>query len=86
VLAAKTFSVPPRRQLWLDYDACRGDPERRLSLLCARVLAHHRAGDRFGLRMPGFTLPQGEGASQRRAALDALARFHPFATRQGTST
>lgn len=75
VLATKVFSAPPRRQLWLDYAACRGDPERRLSSLCARVLAHHRAGDRYGLRLPGFTLPQGEGEAQRRRALDALARF-----------
>lgn len=77
VLAAKAFSVPPRQQLWLDYDACRGDPERRLSLLCARVLAHHRAGDRYGLRLPGVTLPQGEGPRQRREALEALARCVP---------
>jgi len=75
VLAAKAFSVPPRQQLWLDYDACRGDPETRLSILCARVLAHHQAGDRYGLRLPGLTLPQGEGAAQRREALSALARF-----------
>ncbi|SFU69351.1 DUF58 domain-containing protein [Halomonas korlensis] len=87
VLAAKTFQAPPRQQLWLDYATCRGDLERRLSVLCARVLAHHRAGDRFGLRLPGLTLPQGEGASQRRAALDALARFPPSdAIRQGLPT
>lgn len=77
VLAAKAFSLPPRQQLWLDYDACRGDPERRLSLLCARVLAHHLAGDRYGLRLPGVTLSQGEGPHQRRQALEALARFSP---------
>jgi uncharacterized protein (DUF58 family) len=81
VLAAKAFSLPPRQQLWLDYDACRGDPERRLSLLCARVLAHHRAGDRYGLRLPGVTLPQGEGPHQRRQALEALARFSPAGER-----
>ncbi|MDR5892071.1 DUF58 domain-containing protein [Halomonas mongoliensis] len=81
-LAAKAFSVPPRRQLWLDYDACRGDPERRLSLLCARVLAHHRAGDRYGLRLPGVTLAQGEGPRQRRLALEALARFAPPGERE----
>ncbi|CAM3343732.1 DUF58 domain-containing protein [Halomonas lysinitropha] len=75
VLATKVFSIPPRQQLWLDYEACRGDPERRLSVLCARVLAHHRAGDRYGLRLPGVTLAQGEGDAQRRRALDALARF-----------
>ncbi|SEL51637.1 DUF58 domain-containing protein [Halomonas daqiaonensis] len=75
VLTTKVFSVPPRQQLWLDYEACRGDPERRLSVLCARVLAHHQAGDRYGLRLPGLTLAQGEGEAQRRRALDALARF-----------
>ncbi|WP_349758052.1 DUF58 domain-containing protein [Halomonas pelophila] len=75
VLATKQFSAPPRHERWLDYDACRGDPERRLSLLCGRVLAHHRAGERYGLRLPGLTLAQGEGDGQRRRALDALARF-----------
>ncbi|MGJ7457851.1 DUF58 domain-containing protein [Halomonas sp. MA07-2] len=82
VLAAKAFSLPPRQQLWLDYDACRGDPERRLSLLCARVLAHHRAGDRYGLRLPGVTLPHGEGPYQRRQALEALACFSPAGERE----
>ncbi|MEQ6916359.1 DUF58 domain-containing protein [Halomonas aquatica] len=83
VLATKVFSVPPRRQLWLDYDACRGDPERRLSVLCARVLAHHRAGDRYGLRLPALTLAQGEGDSQRRRALDALAHFSAPSREEG---
>jgi len=83
VLAAKAFSVPPRQQLWLDYDACRGDPETRLSILCGRVLAHHQAGDRYGLRLPGVTLAQGEGAAQRRQALTALARFRPAGTPGG---
>lgn len=83
VLAAKAFSVPPRQQLWLDYDACRGDPETRLSILCARVLAYHQAGDRYGLRLPGVTLAQGEGAAQRRQALTALARFRPAGTPGG---
>lgn len=75
ILTTKVFSVPPRQQLWLDYANCRGSPERRLSLLCARVLLHHRAGDRYGLRLPGLELPRGEGERQRRAALEALARF-----------
>ncbi|MFY0989701.1 DUF58 domain-containing protein [Halomonas sp. C05BenzN] len=79
VLATKVFSVPPRQQLWLDYGACRGDPERRLSVLCARALAHHQAGDRYGLRLPGLTLPQGEGARQRHRVLEALARVDPAA-------
>ncbi|MDN3554520.1 DUF58 domain-containing protein [Halomonas maura] len=76
-LATKAFEAPPRESLWLDYQACRGDPERRLSVLCGRVLAHHRAGDRYGLRLPGQVLAPGEGEAQRRAALDALARCQP---------
>lgn len=84
VLATKMFSVPPRQQVWLDFDACRGDPERRLSVLCALVLSHHRAGDRYGLRLPGVTVAQGEGEAQRRRALDALARFP--ANRPGEET
>ncbi|WP_165927490.1 DUF58 domain-containing protein [Halomonas marinisediminis] len=84
VLTAKVFSTPPRQQLWLDYDGCRGDLETRLSTLCARVLTHHQAGDRFGLRLPGVTLAQGEGASQRRQALTALARFRSGSNPGGT--
>lgn len=80
ILTTKVFSVPPRQQLWLDYANCRGNPERRLSLLCARVLAHHRAGDRYGLRLPGRELPRGEGERQRRAALEALALFQADST------
>lgn len=75
VLTTKVFDAPPRGALWLDYDADVGDPERRLSRLCGRVLAHHRAGELFGLRLPGVVLAPGAGTAHRRAALDALARF-----------
>ncbi|ATJ81464.1 DUF58 domain-containing protein [Halomonas beimenensis] len=81
-LATKAFEAPPRENLWLDYDACQGDPERRLSVLCGRVLAHHRAGDRYGLRLPDQLLAPGEGESHRRAALDALARCRPTERRR----
>ncbi|MBZ0331124.1 DUF58 domain-containing protein [Halomonas sp. ANAO-440] len=80
ILTTKVFSVPPRQQLWLDYANCRGSPERRLSLLCARVLAHHRAGDHYGLRLPGLELPLAEGERQRRAALEALGLFQAGST------
>lgn len=73
MLATKQFSRPPRRVLWLDYDEAPGDPERRLAWLCARVLAHHRAGDAYGLRLPGVTLAPDGGDAQRRRALRALA-------------
>lgn len=76
-LATKAFEAPPRESAWLDYAACPGDPEHRLSLLCGRVLAHHRAGERFGLRLPDRVLAPGQGEAHRRAALDALARCRP---------
>ncbi|WP_016855123.1 DUF58 domain-containing protein [Halomonas smyrnensis] len=78
-LASKAFEAPPRDAVWLDYADGSGDPERRLSWLCARVLAHHRAGERFGLRLPDLTLAPGQGEAHRRAALDALARCRPGA-------
>ncbi|MBD3896576.1 DUF58 domain-containing protein [Halomonas sp. ML-15] len=75
VLSTKVFSLPPRRQRWLDYAACSGAPEVRLSQLCAQLLDYHRAGDLYGLRLPGVELAPASGPAQRRRALRALARW-----------
>jgi uncharacterized protein (DUF58 family) len=62
------------RELTLDWQAARGgDTELRLSRLAAWVLAADRAGHAYRLQLPGRDLPAGQGESQRRAALDALA-------------
>lgn len=76
-LQTKHFSAPPARTLWLDYAACQGDAETRLSLLCGQVLAHHAAGDAFGLRLPGVEVPIARGGTQRRRMLEVLALWSP---------
>ena len=49
------------------------DVETRLSRLCAWVLAAERETRPFSLRVPGTDIQLGQGASQRRMALTALA-------------
>ena len=51
------------------------DVETRLSRLCAWVLAAERETRPFSLRVPGTDIQFGQGASQRRTALSALALF-----------
>ena len=49
------------------------DAEKRLSRLCAWVLAAERTTRPFALTVPGESLPTGSGREHRRAALTALA-------------
>jgi uncharacterized protein (DUF58 family) len=49
------------------------DAETKLARLTAWVLAAERAARPFGLSLPGFALPAGQGRDHRRAALTALA-------------
>ncbi len=51
------------------------DLEARLSRLTAWILAAERETRPFSLHVPGTTLPAGQGAAHRRAALTALALF-----------
>ncbi|HET8711254.1 MAG TPA: DUF58 domain-containing protein [Spongiibacteraceae bacterium] len=74
-LQAKQFAETYVQSHWLDYDACDGDREKRLSVLCYWVLESERKGDVFGLRLPGVTLEQDSGAEQRERALRQLALF-----------
>lgn len=49
--------------------------EQKLSRLAAWVLACERAARPYALRLPGATIPAGQGRDQRRAVLTALALF-----------
>jgi uncharacterized protein (DUF58 family) len=40
------------------------------------VLAAHRAGADFALRLPGVELPPAQGDAHRRACLEALALWN----------
>ncbi len=73
-LMAKGFVAAAADDLWLAWEDLAGlDAEARLSQLARWVLAAERAGRRYGLRLPGCSLPPGSGADQRRRCLDALA-------------
>lgn len=61
-------------QRWLDAAQTQGlDTEKRWQRLAAWVLAADARGQDWGLRLPGYELPPGQGAEQRRQALEHLA-------------
>lgn len=60
---------------WLDADQTQGlETEKRWQRLAAWVVAADARGQDWGLRLPGFELPPGQGAEQRRQALEQLAQ------------
>ncbi len=73
-LVSRDTSVAVHQQMQLDWDACGAlDTEARLSRLAAWVLAAHRAGIDFALRVPGVNLPASGGDAHKRLCLEALA-------------
>ena len=73
-LVSRDSSSSAHWQLWLDWQGCAGlADEERLSRLAAWVIAAHRCGADYGLRLPGVELARGQGDAQRRAGLEALA-------------
>ena len=74
-LHARRFAAPLGAPRMLRWDACAGDAEARLSVLCRWVLDAHRRGLEYGLVLPGRTVPAGTGPRQRARCLEALARW-----------
>lgn len=67
-------SPPPSQDRWLDAQSTQGlDEELRWQRLTAWVLLADSQGHDWGLRLPGFELPLGQGSGQRHAALQGLA-------------
>jgi uncharacterized protein (DUF58 family) len=61
-------------QRWLELSLTQGlEPEQRWQRLASWVLALDAQGQDWGLRLPDFELPPGQGAEQRRLALERLA-------------
>lgn len=61
---------------WIDWDTAPGsDLEHRLSILARWVLDAERAGERYGLRLPGTEIPPDSGLSHRNHCLDVLALY-----------
>lgn len=76
-MLTKQFAGEASAELWLDWR--RLPPglglEQRLSRLAGWVLAADRAGQHYGLRLPGSEIPLGRGDRHRAACLQALALF-----------
>lgn len=76
-LLVMTFAGGARPDLWLDWNSASidADVETTLSRLCGWVLTAERDGLRYGLRIPGTTIPPGQGAHHRECCLERLALF-----------
>ncbi|HEY1392342.1 MAG TPA: DUF58 domain-containing protein [Methylibium sp.] len=74
-LASRDTASSAHYELWLDWQLTGTGltAEERLSRLAAWVLAAHRAGVLYGLRLPGRELAPADGQAHRRACLEALA-------------
>jgi len=73
-LVSRDTSSAARMQLWFDYAQARlPTPEERLSRLAAWMLAAERAGNDWGLRLPGVEIEPGHGDRHCRQGLEALA-------------
>ena len=76
-LVSRDTSAAVQQALWLEWQACGPlTPEERLSRLTAWVLAAHRAGVEYGLRLPGQEIGLDRGDAQRRSCLEALALWN----------
>lgn len=73
VLLARRFESEAVDATWLDWDACEGDTETRLSRLTGQVIEAGRHGSSFGLRLPGLAVQPGHGSVHWHRCLRALA-------------
>ncbi len=77
-LLTKRFAGADTSSQWFNFDEAGGaDLEERLSILTRWIVDADRAGEDYGLRMPGFEREPAHGASHRRQCLEALAMFDP---------
>ena len=76
-MLTKQFCGDAAADLWLDWQLLSAELgiEQRLSRLAGWVLSADRAGARYGLRLPGVSIPPGRGDAHRAACLQALALY-----------
>jgi len=78
ILLTKFFSGRASSELWFDWE--RLPPgmgvEARLSRLARWVLLAEESDQRYGLRLPGVSVPVGEGLTHRDRCLRELALYH----------
>ena len=75
-LLSKRFAGADTSSQWFDFDeADATDLEARLSILTRWIVNADRAGEDYGLRIPGFERAPAHGDTHRRQCLEALAMF-----------
>ena len=76
-LLVKEFRGEQSEEVLIDWFALpERDPETRLSGLCRQILTAQARNQRYALRLPGTTIPAGQGMTHRQRCLDALALWH----------
>lgn len=72
----KQFETITREEFWLEWDFLPAlEVEGRLSQLAQWIVASERAGNRYGLRLPGTRIEPGQGDSHYHRCLRSLAVF-----------
>ncbi|MEO1202616.1 MAG: DUF58 domain-containing protein [Pseudomonadota bacterium] len=75
-LLSKRFAGADTSSQWFEFDDAGGaDLEERLSILTRWIVDADRAGEDYGLRLPGFERAPAHGDAHRRECLEALALF-----------
>jgi uncharacterized protein (DUF58 family) len=75
-LVVKQFGGDRAAQVWLDWNRLPAvDTESRLGLLCRQILDAAGNGLSYGLRLPGATVPMGQGEVHKHRCLGCLADF-----------
>jgi uncharacterized protein (DUF58 family) len=76
-MLTKQFTGDASAELWLDWSLIPAalDLEARLSRLTGWVIAAEAQGLRYGLRLPGSSVPPGHGEPHQTACLTALALY-----------
>ena len=76
-MLTKQFTGEAAAELWLDWQRLPAGlgVEQRLSRLAGWVLAADRAGQNYGLRLPGVAIEPGHGDRHQAACLQALALY-----------
>lgn len=78
-MLTKQFSGEAAAELWLDWSLLPAafGLEQRLSRLAGWVLAAERAGNHYGIRLPGVEISLGRGDAHCAACLQGLALYSP---------
>jgi len=75
-LYSKQFAGGGQKSLWLEWDMLQARSlEQKLSRLCRWVLDCEEDGLSYGLKIPGTTIPPGQGHRHQHLCLSALATF-----------